>query len=60
MNYDIQKPIFLVKKYYEFQSFALVKRAFRSKYKNDTILNMVSVWGGNEKSLGGHLSKIHR
>ena len=48
MKYDIQKRIFLVKKYYEFQSFALVQRAYRSKYKNETtpsnntILNMVS------------------
>ena len=49
MKYDIQKCIFLVKKYYEFQSNALVKRAYRSKYKNETtqnnntIFNMVSV-----------------
>ena len=49
MNNDIQKRIFLVKKYYEFQSIALVKRTYWSKYKNETtpsnntILNMVSV-----------------
>ena len=49
MKYDIQKRIFLVKKYYEFQSIALVKRACRSRYKNETtpsnntILNIISV-----------------
>ena len=45
MKYDIQKRIFLVKKYNEFQSFALVQCAYmyahyiwtcRSKYKNET------------------------
>ena len=40
----------MVKKYYEFQSIALVQRAYRSKYKNEltpsnnTILNIVSVF----------------
>ena len=50
MKYDIQKRIFLVKKYYEFQSIALVKRAYWSKYNNETtpsnitIFNMVSIF----------------
>ena len=49
MKYDNQKRIFLVKKYYELQSFALVQRVYRPKYKNETtqsnntIFNMVSI-----------------
>ena len=50
MKYDIQTRIFLVKKYYQLGSFTTVKRAFRTKFKNQpapaitVIKNIISVF----------------
>lgn len=35
MKYDFKKRIFLVKKFYQFGSIAVVQRAFRTEYKNE-------------------------